>query len=240
MKSESHILVSLQNNIQKYQKVKRHYNEYIKFKKRQQLEIQKGQENEEELKCGFMRDQSDLRFTYDFIKGLISDSKDIDIDIYSTQGNQKDRGFDIPAMEKDLADYDEFKDKFIALLSQLEVEIFEKQSSQMMNEIRESTLHTQFQKMRIDITFLSVYDKPTYKKIQAFVWIFNAYELMETGQIDPDSPFYVQVDSKEGQSQRNYMSIKQWKDFIKYHEKFNSILPELKNHSIVQQLHWQI
>ena len=94
--------------------------------------------------------------------------------------------------------------------------------------------------MRVDITTLPIYDKPTYKQIKAFVWIFNAYELMETGQIDSESPYYVHVDSKEGQIQRNYMSIKQWKDFINHHEKFGKILPELKNHSIVQQLHWQI
>ena len=93
--------------------------------------------------------------------------------------------------------------------------------------------------MRVQITELPIYDKPTYKRIQAFVWIFNAYQLMETGKIDKDSPFHVQIDPK-AESSHNYMSIKQWKDFIKCHSNFDSILPELKNHSIVSQLQWQV
>ena len=83
--------------------------------------------------------------------------------------------------------------------------------------------------MRIDITKLPIFDKLTYKRIKAFVWIFNAYELLKTGKIDKDSPFHAQVESKT----TPFMSIKQWNDFIKYHTKYLSIFPELKNHSIV-------
>ena len=36
------------------------------------------------------------------------------------------------------------------------------------------------------------------------------------------------------------MTIKQWRDFIKHHEKFTQIFPELKNHSIISSLHWQV
>jgi hypothetical protein len=90
--------------------------------------------------------------------------------------------------------------------------------------------------MRIEITKLSIFDKLTYKRIRAFVWIFNAYELLETGKIDKDSPFHAQV---EGQS-TPYMSIKQWNDFIKYHNSYISIFPEIKNHSIVLQLNWEV
>jgi hypothetical protein len=93
-----------------------------------------------------------------------------------------------------------------------------------------------FYKLRIDITELPIFDKQTYKRILAFVWIFNAYELLETGQINKDSPFHVQVDSRNQESYKNYMSIKQWKDFIKISNNFNSILPELKDHSIILQL----
>jgi len=52
--------------------------------------------------------------------------------------------------------------------------------------------------MRIEITRFPVYDKQTYKRIQAFVWIFNAYELLQTGQINKDSPFHQQVDNTGG------------------------------------------
>ena len=72
--------------------------------------------------------------------------------------------------------------------------------------------------MRVKITQLPLYDKATYKRIQAFVWIFNAYELLETGQIDPDSPFFVQTDNRSSpETSSNFMSIKQWKEFIKNH-----------------------
>ena len=87
--------------------------------------------------------------------------------------------------------------------------------------------------MRVEITLLPIYDKPTFKKIQAFVWIFNAYELLETGQIDPDSPFFVQTESRNQDTTSQFLSIKQWREFIKFHQNYESILPELKNHSIV-------
>jgi len=82
------------------------------------------------------------------------------------------------------------------LLAKLENHIFEQQSSQAIEEIKEEGLFEEFYQMRVDITLLPLYDKPTFKKIQAFVWIFNAYELLETGQIDPDSPFYVQTEAR--------------------------------------------
>ena len=88
--------------------------------------------------------------------------------------------------------------------------------------------------MRIDITKLPIYDKGTYKRIRAFVWIFNAYELLDTGKIDSDSPFHAPVE------RNSCMSIKQWNDFIKYHNSYSSIFPELKNHSIVVSLNWEV
>jgi len=36
------------------------------------------------------------------------------------------------------------------------------------------------------------------------------------------------------------MSIKQWKDFTKYHENFLVVNPELKNHSVVLALQLQV
>ena len=99
--------------------------------------------------------------------------------------------------------------------------------------------------MRIQITRLPIFDKQTYKKIRAFVWIFDAYKLLHTGYIDKESPFYMQVDSavnlqKIAECDARFMSIKQWTDFIKYHNSYMSIFPELKNHSIVMQLDHEV
>jgi len=88
--------------------------------------------------------------------------------------------------------------------------------------------------MRIKITTLPLFDKPTQKKIKAFVWIFDAYDLIKSGQIDAESVFNViNVYQKSKLNDDKYMTIKQWKDFIKHHEKFTGIFPELKNHSII-------
>jgi len=56
--------------------------------------------------------------------------------------------------------------------------------------------------MRTEITRHPIYDKQTFKRIRAFIWIFNAYELIANGSIDKDSPFNTQTDSHV------YMSIK--------------------------------
>ena len=87
----------LEQNIHKYDKFKRDYIEYIRFKKRQRYELiqydeeqkvqlQKKEQNHEEnekepLPQGFSRDQNEHRFTYDFVKNLIANSEEIDIDI---------------------------------------------------------------------------------------------------------------------------------------------------------------
>ena len=57
--------------------------------------------------------------------------------------------------------------------------------------MRTSGLIDDFDKMRIKITSLPLFDKPTYKKIKAFVWILDAYDLIKTGKIHPDSVFNV-------------------------------------------------
>ena len=133
---------------------------------------------------GFARDQNELRFTYDFVLALIEDTEQIDIEILG-----EDNQFDIDGLREDLKKYDSFKEKFMALMAELEHEIFEKQTQQAITDITERGLLSQFYKKRIEITKLPIYDKLTYKRIRAFVWIFNAYELLATGKIDPDSPF---------------------------------------------------
>ena len=50
-----------------------------------------------------------------------------------------------------------------------------------MDELREEGYIEEFDKMRKQITLLPIFDKATYRKIKAFVWIFNAYDLLETG-----------------------------------------------------------
>lgn len=64
--------------------------------------------------------------------------------------------------------------------------------------------------MCVDLTKLPIFDRPTQKKVQAYVWIFDAYQLLETGKINDNSPFFVQVDQRGGslQQERKYMSIK--------------------------------
>jgi hypothetical protein len=76
-----------------------------------------------------------------------------------------------------------------------------------------------FLEMRIKITRLPIFDKLTYKRIRAFVWIFDAYKLLSSGYIDKESPFYMQVDNSKlkQEGETKYMSTKQWNDFIKYH-----------------------
>jgi hypothetical protein len=49
----------------------------VRFKKRLLEEIEAINDPLE----GFARDQNELRFTYDFVKNLISDTEQIDIDI---------------------------------------------------------------------------------------------------------------------------------------------------------------
>lgn len=83
------------------------------------------------------------------------------------------------------------------------------------------------------ITRLPIYDKQTYRKIQAFVWLFNAYDLLEDGNIPMTSPFSIESDNK-------YLSIKQYKDFLKLHKSFAKIYPDLLTHSVVHQLGWEI
>ena len=106
----------------------RNYSEYMKFKKRQKKEI------EEDPEGGFAREQSDFRFKYEFVQGLIEDADHIDIDIFSSKENNApsietndlSSKFDIGILKRDLQEYDKFKDKFIVLLQKLEHEIFEK------------------------------------------------------------------------------------------------------------------
>ena len=95
--------------------------------------------------------------------------------------------------------------------------------------MRTQGLIDDFDKMRIKITTLPLFDKPTQKKIKAFVWIFDAYDLIKSGQIDPESVFNViNIHQNQKSKQLNdekYMTIKQWKDFIKHHEKFTGLFP---------------
>ena len=55
----------------------RHYGEYVRFKNRLETEMASNQEQ------GFAREQTDYRFTYEFVQNLIRDAELIDIDIYS-------------------------------------------------------------------------------------------------------------------------------------------------------------
>ena len=151
--------------------------------------------------------------------GLVNDTTMLDIDIFSEKKDEKAKQqFDIESLKIDLGKYDAFKAEFMVLLGKLENLVFNQQSSQAIEEIKQQGLWDQFYEMRVKITQLPLYDKATYKRIQAFVWIFNAYELLETGQIDPDSPFFVQTDNRSSpETSSNFMSIKQWKEFIKNH-----------------------
>ena len=45
------------------------------------------------------------------------------------------------------------------VIDKIQKEIFEKQTSQVIKDIKENGLHDQFYKLRIDITKLPVYDK---------------------------------------------------------------------------------
>ena len=92
--------------------------------------------------------------------------------------------FDIKGLFNDIKHYEEFKEKFMKVIQNLEKEIFEKQTSQSIYELKKKGLEDEFHRMRIEITRLPIYDKQTYKRIQGFVWIFNAYELLETGRIN--------------------------------------------------------
>ena len=97
----------------------RNYSEYMKFKKRQQKEIQDDPEG------GFAREQSDFRFKYEFVQGLIEDAEHIDIDIFSskedeiTQTNDVSSKFDIGILKRDIEQYDDFKNEFLSLLNKL-------------------------------------------------------------------------------------------------------------------------
>lgn len=113
MNDDTHALNKLKKSIKKYEKFHRNYQEYTRFKMRL-----KNAENDTE---GFARDQNELRFTYDFVQGLIDDTEQIDIEILG-----EDNQFDIDGLREDLKKYDTFKEKFIALMSELEHEIFEK------------------------------------------------------------------------------------------------------------------
>ena len=88
--------------------------------------------------------------------------------------------------------------------------------------------------MRLEITRHPIYDKATYRRIQAFVWIFNAYDLLETGIIPDNSPF--SVDQDEG----TFLSIRQYKDFLAKQKMFTSLYPDLMTHSIIHQLNWEV
>jgi len=214
---------------------------------------------------GISRVQSDLRFTYDFVQDLIKDAQFMDIDIFSqrTKANPTDKPskniqsqeaveskprdspkFDIEKLKLDIENYNQFKNKFMALLSELESEVFDKQTHQALQDVKDRGLLDQYYQMRADITKLPIYERQTYKRVQAFVWIFNAYDLLATGVIEEDSPFHVQVDqrrsAKPSDDTSHFMSIKQWKDFIKQHQSFLSIFPDLGEHSIVQQLLWEV
>ena len=97
----------------------RNYSEYMKFKKRQQKEIQDDPEG------GFAREQSDFRFKYEFVQGLIEDAEHIDIDIFSSKENEITQTydvsskFDIGILKRDIEQYDDFKNEFLSLLNKL-------------------------------------------------------------------------------------------------------------------------
>ena len=87
---------------------------------------------------GFARDQNEIRFTYDFVKNLISDTEMIDIDILGEnnvlQGDKDDEEqiimdeipFDIEGLRADFKDYDQFLEGLMGVLNEIEHEIFEK------------------------------------------------------------------------------------------------------------------
>lgn len=217
---------------------------------------------------GIQREQSDLRFTLDFVQDLISDAQYMDIDIFSERSKAADRDsdgakgeeasnqidskatnepkFDVEGLKADLEAYSKFKTEFMELLSELEKEIFGRQTHQALLDAKKRGLLDKFYRMRADITKQPIYERRAYRRIQAFVWMFNAYELLDTGEIDEDSPFHVQGDQRRGAKPPNsdetnrYMSIKQWRDFIEHHRSFLSIFPELAEHSAVQQLQWEV
>lgn len=166
-------------------------------------------------------------------------SKGEESQIKSDSKPVKEPKFDVDGLRADLASYNEFKAKFMALLTQLEAEIFGRQTHQAVLDAKERGLLDEFYRMRADITKQPIYERKAYKRIQAFVWMFNAYELLETGEIDEDSPFRVQGDQHRGakltsEDSTSYMSIKQWRDFIEHHRSFLTIFPELGEHSVVQ------
>ena len=84
---ESHIVAKLQKNIKKYGKFHRNYQDYTRFKKRLQQEIEESKDQTQ----GFSRDQNELRFTYEFVKNLINDTEQIDIDILGENNYNKDK-----------------------------------------------------------------------------------------------------------------------------------------------------
>ena len=59
----------------------------------------------------------------------------------------------------------------------------------MIEDLKNDGLIEEFDQKRKQITLLPIFDKATYRQIKAFVWIFNAYDLIQTGQIDSESPF---------------------------------------------------
>ena len=71
----------MQKNISKFEKFRRNYSEYQRFKGRLQEEIGNSMDLEEPK--GYSREQSDLRFTYEFVNSMIHEVEHIDIDIFS-------------------------------------------------------------------------------------------------------------------------------------------------------------
>lgn len=129
---------------------------------------------------GVARSQADLRFTREFVQNLADDGVVI-------RADKKE----LAMLVHDLESYDAFKNRFMALLANLETEIFEKQTHQAIEQLQQAGTVDAFQHMRLEITRHPIYDKATYRRIQAFVWIFNAYDLLETGIIPENSPFSV-------------------------------------------------
>jgi hypothetical protein len=151
----------------------------------------------------------------------------------------KEPKFNVESLRTDLDAYTEFKSKLMGLLGQIEAEIFERQTHQAVLDLKERGLLDDFYQMRADITKQPIYERRAYKRIKAFVWMLNAYELLETGEIDEDSPFHVQGDQRRSskaapEEQTNLLSIKQWRDFIDHHKNYLSIFPELGEHAVVQ------
>ena len=102
---------------------------------------------------------------------MIEDAEHIDIDIFSskeenipsTETNDLSSKFDIGILKRDIVEYDKFKDKFVLLLEKLEHEIFEKQDSSVMDDLRDEGLIDEFDKKRKQITLLPIFDKSTYR-----------------------------------------------------------------------------